>query len=606
MAAPSASRPTPTVRAHDSSKLPIPILVPTPPPDVPSSTRRPRGFPNDGNLTSSSPHEDPRCSTDIRFCNPSESTHTVSNHSPDLSDTPTFESPSISTDFISSSSGLSNLTTTASSAPYTSYASSSVIASGGSEAPAVTHPSPPRPFDPGPSEHARSQASGIIAAVTVLALLASGVFLWFLRRGTFGSGTLFGFKYGNARFAAGGSSGSGTRSGRGAAGKMSDEEMAQMGQHNVTSLDMSDPPAYPGSSASALLAAKPTTKPSSSSSHPSSSASSSAPTLALALARLRPTTKAPDSPTWSASPSAFDNAYGVRAGSVLSRTSRTSGSATLVSQPTGVSVASAMSSSSGDDPFRSADDPHPRPHLHPPLVVDPFRSPHDCSPPTPSPRAPGAGHRHRHRHGADPFRSDEDSILELESLPRYESPHLDDPGPPRLSLALSASSGPALRRSLSRTSAMSAASGLSAVSGVSGASAVSGASGLSGLSAGRARSTVCAFRRGTRPTARARSCLCGDRLRLRLSVTVSTRPTSGIRDPESGWPSVVGGRACVPRTRTCVPHAWRSFRAPCRYRVLSTVPWSRAMDTGWSVLPLGGWKTASDRTRICASISVSL
>ena len=38
-----------------------------------------------------------------------------------------------------------------------------------------------------------------IALGSVLGALLLGVFLWLIRRGTFGSGTLFGFRYGNAR-----------------------------------------------------------------------------------------------------------------------------------------------------------------------------------------------------------------------------------------------------------------------------------------------------------------------------------------------------------------------------------------------------------------------
>lgn len=56
------------------------------------------------------------------------------------------------------------------------------------------HPPPPHHPPPHQTNPAR------IAGVVVLVLAALGIFFWLFRRGTFGSGTLFGMKYGDARF----------------------------------------------------------------------------------------------------------------------------------------------------------------------------------------------------------------------------------------------------------------------------------------------------------------------------------------------------------------------------------------------------------------------
>ncbi|PIL30057.1 hypothetical protein GSI_07634 [Ganoderma sinense ZZ0214-1] len=155
----------------------------------------------------------------------------------------------------------------------------------------------------------------IVGSVGGLLLLL--LFLWMLRRGTFGSGTLFGFRYGDAR-----------KPGWGGAA----QEMRQKGKGGYR-ISASEPPSD-GSTLSVPFFAG--SKPPSYSHVPSNSSSS---------LRKAPPLPSLSPPPWSTSSSAFDNAYAVSSISAHTRSHTYSASvsvsmslsvsdnSTLVSEP---------------------------------------------------------------------------------------------------------------------------------------------------------------------------------------------------------------------------------------------------------------------------------
>ncbi|KAI0767840.1 hypothetical protein C8Q74DRAFT_984245 [Fomes fomentarius] len=262
------------------------------------------------------------------------------------------------------------------------------------------HPPPPHHSPPHQSNPART------AAVVLLVLAALAIFFWLFRRGTFGSGKLFGMKYGDARFE-GRKKGEGEGSGGGLPlgrrqmqQKDGEQEYARVSEHDASSSTASLPP-YPASLSNANYTSTSPSSPSALTalsstavSHPSTS---HAPLLALpshliharhapqlshpsssSATLVNPVPKRAASPTsttiteWSTSPSAFDKAYGMRPGSVATHTTGTSTSSVgIVPQQTG--------SSASSDPFnppRARDREHEH-EQEPPPYDDPFLAPHE-------------------------------------------------------------------------------------------------------------------------------------------------------------------------------------------------------------------------------------
>ncbi|RDX52162.1 hypothetical protein OH76DRAFT_195279 [Lentinus brumalis] len=207
-----------------------------------------------------------------------------SSHHPPTS-TPTFSSfPTTGTQYSSSTTRGTSTTT-----------STSSVLSTGTSIPAAD----PQTHDP---VHPLTavQIAGI-ALGGALGVLFLGVFLWLFRRGTFGSGTLFGLMYGDARHA-----GRRPDLGEGNVGA----EMSQTGKRTGSAGDLrspfADPPASLPSYASSTLAASVVSLP-----VVPDAKLHHAPSLPSSISQAAGPPPPPRSPAaWSTSPSAFDNAYG--------------------------------------------------------------------------------------------------------------------------------------------------------------------------------------------------------------------------------------------------------------------------------------------------------
>ncbi|KAI0708230.1 hypothetical protein C8Q76DRAFT_112827 [Earliella scabrosa] len=324
--------------------------------------------------------------------------------------------------------------------------------------------------DPQESSSQTGLSHGKLAGAVFVVFGFIGLFLWLLRRGTFGSGTLFGFKYGKARFEKKGA-GQGPGKEQGSATQMQQKPEGYV----VTPFDPSSSstslPPYPASASPSTSPAIPflnaTLHHAPSSSQPYSPLSPStplAPLPALPPHLAHPEAKRPASPAWSTSPSAFDKTYGVRPGSVSTHTTGHSS----ITPSLSVSVAGARYAS-GAPSLASTDESDPRDPR------DPFNSPRDHP------------HAHPPSSFASPSRASSSSAssTRVSNLSQYSrgSQHPPPPYPdPFLSSRESAEEARVKLRERERAhspaptlgSVQSGASGMSAASAATGTSTVDG------------------------------------------------------------------------------------------------------------------------------------
>ncbi|RPD60492.1 hypothetical protein L226DRAFT_387022 [Lentinus tigrinus ALCF2SS1-7] len=218
------------------------------------------------------------------------------------------------------------------------------------------------PSETSNTDFTNSLTSVQIAGITVGSVLGAimlVLFFWLLRRGTFGSGTLFGFRYGAARYPGWRSDG-----GLGGTGTEMRQERRRKGGELVTPFEPLNststlPPSYPSSTL---------TVPASAESAPNTKLRASS---SLSSGSHAPPPQSRSPTAWSTSPSAFDNAYG----SIVASSTTGSGShsapsdrdamsmsevSTLVSDITGRSFPSTSAVLSYTPPPPSSSHPLPR------------------------------------------------------------------------------------------------------------------------------------------------------------------------------------------------------------------------------------------------------